>query len=110
MRRINSQVEIEPLVVDVDHSKTSQSLCADVDCYSPLDGTDNFETRFLINDAAVKLGIPWVYGGCLGAESQTMTILPGETPVLSLRHGRAPPDAAPRRPATCPGFLRESSA
>jgi adenylyltransferase/sulfurtransferase len=47
-----------------------------------LDGTDNFETRYLINDAAVKLGIPWVYGGCLGAEGQTMTILPGEGPCL----------------------------
>ena len=42
-----------------------------------LDGTDNFEIRYLINDAAVKLGKPWVYGGVIGSEGQTMTILPG---------------------------------
>jgi len=79
LRRINSAVEVEPLVVDVDHTNI-ESLCAGVDCI--LDGTDNFETRFLINDAAVKLGIPWVYGGCLGAEGQTMTILPHDTACL----------------------------
>ena len=47
-----------------------------------LDGTDNFETRFLINDVAVKLRLPWIYGGCVGAEGQTMTIIPGETACL----------------------------
>ncbi len=47
-----------------------------------LDGTDNFETRFLLNDAAVKFRLPWIYGGCVGAEGQTMTIIPGETPCL----------------------------
>jgi molybdopterin-synthase adenylyltransferase len=79
LRRINSEVEIEPIVADVDHTNI-ESLCADVDCI--VDGTDNFETRFLVNDAALKLGIPWVYGGCLGAEGQTMTILPGQTACL----------------------------
>ena len=57
-----------------------ERFCDGVDVI--LDGTDNFETRFLINDAAVKLGLPWVYGGCVGAEGQTMTILPGETACL----------------------------
>ena len=41
-----------------------------------LDGTDNVETRFLINDLAVKHGIPWVYGACIGTEGRVMTILP----------------------------------
>jgi adenylyltransferase/sulfurtransferase len=56
-----------------------------------LDGTDNFETRFLLNDAALRFNIPWVYGGCLGAEGQTMTILPGETPCLRCLMSDAPP-------------------
>lgn len=79
LRKINSAVEIEPVVADVDFTNI-ESLAAGVDCV--VDGTDNFETRFLINDAALKLGVPWVYGGCLGAEGQTMTIIPGETPCL----------------------------
>jgi adenylyltransferase/sulfurtransferase len=79
LEKINSQVEIEPVVADVD-STNIEELAGGVDAI--VDGTDNFETRFLVNDAAVKLGIPWVYGGCLGAEGQSMTILPGETPCL----------------------------
>ena len=74
-----------------------------------LDGTDNFETRFLINDAAVKLGLPWVYGGCVGAEGQTMTILPGETPCLRCLMPECPRPAA-RPPATRPAFSARSSA
>jgi adenylyltransferase/sulfurtransferase len=56
-----------------------------------LDGTDNFETRFLLNDAALKFGIPWVYGGCLGAEGQTMTIIPGKSGCLRCLIEDAPP-------------------
>ncbi len=79
LRRINSSVEIEPVVADVNHANIER-FCDSVDVI--LDGTDNFETRFLLNDAAVKLRLPWIYGGCLGAEGQTMTIIPGETPCL----------------------------
>jgi adenylyltransferase/sulfurtransferase len=64
-------------------------LCDGVDCI--VDGTDNFETRFLINDAALKLRLPWVYGGCIGAEGQTLTILPGETPCLRCLMPEPPP-------------------
>ena len=70
-------------------TRTSLELCDGVDVI--VDGTDNFETRFLLNDAALKLGIPWVYGGCLGAEGQTMTILPGETPCLRCLMPEPPP-------------------
>ena len=66
-----------------------ESLCEGVDVI--VDGTDNFETRFLINDAAVKLGIAWVYGGTVGAEGQSMTILPGETPCLRCLMPECPP-------------------
>ncbi|MGE3182903.1 MAG: ThiF family adenylyltransferase, partial [Phycisphaerae bacterium] len=47
-----------------------------------LDGTDNFATRYVINDISVKLRIPWVYGACVGATGSTLPILPGETPCL----------------------------
>ena len=79
LRKINSQIDIEAIVADVDHTTIGRWL-EGVDVI--VDGTDNFETRFLLNDAAVRFGIPWVYGGCVGAEGQTMTILPGETPCL----------------------------
>jgi molybdopterin-synthase adenylyltransferase len=88
LRRINSQIEIEAIVADLDHTRII-SLLNGVDMI--VDGTDNFETRFLLNDAAIKLGIPWVYGGCIGAEGQTMTIVPGETPCLRCLMSEAPP-------------------
>ncbi|OHB72112.1 MAG: thiamine biosynthesis protein ThiF [Planctomycetes bacterium RBG_13_63_9] len=88
LRCANSEVEIEPIVADVDYTNIEQ-LCDGVDVI--VDGTDNFETRFLVNDLAVRQGIPWVYGGCLGAEGQTMTILPGETPCLRCLLQECPP-------------------
>ena len=93
LRRINSQVEIEPIVADVDHTNV-EKLCEGVDVI--VDGTDNFEIRFLLNDVSVRHGLPWVYGGCLGAEGQTMSILPGETPCLRcLMHECPPPGSTP---------------
>ena len=88
LRRVNSAVEIEPIVADVEPSNVEE-LCRDVDCI--VDGTDNFETRFLLNDVSVKHGIPWVYGGCLASEGQTMSILPGETPCLRCLMQEPPP-------------------
>jgi adenylyltransferase/sulfurtransferase len=88
LRQINSEIEIEAVVADVDHTNIL-SLADDVDIL--LDGTDNFETRFLLNDVAVKQGKPWVYGGCIGAEGQTMTILPGDTACLTCLVQEAPP-------------------
>jgi adenylyltransferase/sulfurtransferase len=95
LRKINSQIEIEAIVADVDHTTIGRWL-EGVDVI--VDGTDNFETRFLLNDAAVRFGIPWVYGGCVGAEGQTMTILPGDTPCLRCLLQDAPP---PGSTATC---------
>ena len=88
LARINSGIEIDAIVADVDHTNIER-LLGGVDCL--IDGTDNFETRFLLNDAAVKLGVPWIYGGCLGAEGQTLTILPGETPCLRCLMPEPPP-------------------
>ncbi len=88
LRQANSTVEIEPIVRDINLT-TIDKLCEGVDVI--VDGTDNFETRFLINDAAVKYAIPWVYGGCLGAEGQSMSILPGETACLRCLMPECPP-------------------
>jgi adenylyltransferase/sulfurtransferase len=88
LRRINSEITIEPAVADVTHHNI-EVLGSDV--HIIVDGTDNFATRFLVNDFAVKHGIPWVYGGCIGAEGQSMTIQPGETPCLACFMAEAPP-------------------
>jgi molybdopterin-synthase adenylyltransferase len=88
LRAINSTVAVEPVVADVTPANIEE-LCEGIDII--LDGTDNFETRFLLNDVAVKNGIPWIYGGCVGAEGQTMTILPGETPCLRCLMDTCPP-------------------
>jgi adenylyltransferase/sulfurtransferase len=93
LRKINSQITIEPLVTDVSYTNIIE-LTNDIDVI--VDGTDNFETRMLVNDVALSRRIPWVYGGCLGAEGQTMTILPGETACLRcLMHDTPPPGTTP---------------
>lgn len=79
LRRVNSQIEIIDIVTDVNYENVEEIIAgADV----VLDGTDNFETRFLINDACVKLGVPWIYGAAVGSYGLTMTIVPGETPCM----------------------------
>jgi molybdopterin/thiamine biosynthesis adenylyltransferase len=88
LRRINSQIEIEPVVADID---SGNILSLAKDCDIILDGTDNFETRFLLNEAAVKLQFPWIYGGCIGAEGQSLTILPGKPPCFRCLMTEPPP-------------------
>jgi molybdopterin-synthase adenylyltransferase len=88
LRKINSEVTVEAVVADV-NAGNIERLCDGIDAI--VDGTDNFEIRFLINDVAVKHKIPWVYGGCVGAEGQSMTILPGETPCLRCLMQECPP-------------------
>jgi adenylyltransferase/sulfurtransferase len=79
LAKINSKVEIDPKVVDL-HSENVEPLCSDVNLI--VDATDNVETRYLLNDAAVKLGLPWVYGACVGTSGQLMPIIPGRSACL----------------------------
>jgi adenylyltransferase/sulfurtransferase len=88
LQQVNSEVRIEAHVADVDY-RNIEALVQGVDVI--VDGLDNFETRFLLNDASICFGIPWVYGGCIGAEGQTMTILPGETACLRCLMSESPP-------------------
>lgn len=77
--RVNSDIQIESMVTDVNF-KNIEEIIADADVV--LDGTDNFETRFLINDACVKMNKAWIYGAAVGSYGLTMTVLPHETPCL----------------------------
>ena len=79
LARINSTVAVDALVADV-HSGNIESLAEGVVLI--LDGTDNVETRYLLNDVAVKLGMPWVYGACVGTEGRVMPVIPGRTACL----------------------------
>ncbi len=86
--KINSAIAIEPLIRDL-HPGNAEATLQGVDLV--LDGTDNIETRLLLNDACLKLGIPWVYGAALGAQGNAMTIVPGQTPCLRCLIAEVPP-------------------
>jgi adenylyltransferase/sulfurtransferase len=91
LRLLNSLVEIEEHVIDV-NADTVEDLLAGADVV--LDGADNFEVRYLVNEVCVKHDIPWVYGGVLGTYGLTAAILPGETPCLRCLLGPMPPPGA----------------
>jgi molybdopterin/thiamine biosynthesis adenylyltransferase len=71
--RINSAVTVHAQVADLNH-RNAERLCAGADVI--VDGLDNFETRYLVNDLAVRLGRPFVYGGAVATGGMSMTILP----------------------------------
>ncbi len=79
LRRVNAEVEIEAHVTHLT-PENIRSCVRRADLV--MDATDNFETRFLINDACVEAGIPWIYGGVLGMEGTVMPVRPGVGPCL----------------------------
>lgn len=79
IKELNSEIEVEAIVADVNYSNI-ESFVKDVDLI--LDGTDNFQIRYLINDACVKLQKPWIYGAAVSSYGTSMTIFPHETPCL----------------------------
>jgi molybdopterin-synthase adenylyltransferase len=85
---INSEIEAEAVVVDVNHTNVERLIEG---CDVVLDGTDNFATRYLINDACVKHGVNWVYGAAVGSYGVTMTVRPRVTPCLRCVFEEAPP-------------------
>jgi molybdopterin/thiamine biosynthesis adenylyltransferase len=78
--RFNSEIAVESHVADLAPSNIQQ-LLGGVDLI--LDGTDNFETRYLLNDYAVKNSIAWIYAAAIGSYAVTMNILPGQTGCLA---------------------------
>ena len=88
LSRINSKTVLESVVAHVDTSNI-ESLIKDADIV--MDGSDNMEVRFVINEACQKLKIPWVFGGVLGSGGNSMTIIPGSGPCLRCFLPELPP-------------------
>jgi adenylyltransferase/sulfurtransferase len=90
LAEINRDVEVKPEVADVNNSNVERLIEG---CDLVLDGTDNFATRYLINDACVKHATPWIYGAAVSSYGVTMTVLPGATPCLRCIFAEEPPAA-----------------
>jgi len=88
LRRFNPGVVVDPICGDLS-AENARELFDDVDLI--VDGTDNFETRYLVNDYAVMRGIPWLYGACVAARGLSAVVLPGETPCLRCLYPDPPP-------------------
>ena len=95
LRRVNSDIEITGVVSDISAANV-EALIADADVV--MDATDNFETRYVLNDACVKLGKPWVYCGAVSSYGMTLLIRPGVTPCMRCLFPDLPPAGAA---ATC---------
>lgn len=79
LRRVNSDTTVEALVEDI-NADGIETLVQNTDLV--LDATDNFETRYLLNDVCIKYQRPWIYSGVISSYGVTMNILPGDTPCL----------------------------
>ena len=91
LEKINSEITIEEHVMDVTCENIESIIC-DVDVV--LDGTDNLDIRYLINEACHKHGIPWVYGGVAGSSGIVMDIIPKKGPCLECLLGNFPDDGS----------------
>ena len=92
LHKLNRQVEVEPLVVDLTPSNAEELA---VGCDLILDGSDNFETRYLLNDLSVKLGIAWIYGAAIGSYGIVMPIVPKRGPCFACVYPEAPSGIQP---------------
>ncbi len=95
LRAINSEIEIHGLVSDV-NAENIESLISGASLV--MDGTDNFETRYILNDAAIKHNIPWIYTGAVASYGMSQTIIPHKTACLRCLISQIPP---PGTTATC---------
>jgi adenylyltransferase/sulfurtransferase len=86
--RVNSEVRVEATVADL-VPENAAALLGGADVV--LDGTDNFEARFLVNDVCVRDGIPWVYGACVGSYGLALAVRPRVTPCLRCLLEKMPP-------------------
>jgi adenylyltransferase/sulfurtransferase len=92
LARLNAEVELEPVVADLVPANAEELL---EDAHLILDGTDNFETRFLINDAAVSTDRPWIYAAAVGSYGLKFAIVPGRTACLRCVYPEPPQGAQP---------------
>ncbi|HUA61943.1 MAG TPA: ThiF family adenylyltransferase [Verrucomicrobiae bacterium] len=89
---INSSIDARGIVADITAANIAQLLEG---AQLILDGTDNFDARYLINDFAVSRGLPWVYGAAVGSYGISMPVVPGRTPCLRCVYPEPPPGAQP---------------
>jgi molybdopterin-synthase adenylyltransferase len=89
---INSTVRVRPMVADLTASNAA-ALLEGADLI--LDGTDNFETRYLVNDYAVSRGVPWIYGAAVASYGLLMPVIPGRTACLRCVYPEPPSGAQP---------------
>ena len=92
LRRMNSTIQIRGIIADVNPANVEE-LLEGANCI--LDGTDNFETRYLINDFAVSRGIPWIYGAAVSSYGLTMPVIPERTACLRCVYPDPPAGAQP---------------
>jgi adenylyltransferase/sulfurtransferase len=85
---INRMVAVEAQVADVT-AETVEAFISGMDVV--LDGTDNFAARYLLNDACLRCGLPWIYSGVLGTSGLTLTVRPGVTACLRCLYPHPPP-------------------
>jgi molybdopterin-synthase adenylyltransferase len=95
LRRLNSGITVRGIVADVS-AENAAALAAEADLV--LDGTDNLETRFLLNDVCLQKGVPWVYGACVASYGLALLVRPGVSPCLRCVLGDKP---GPGGAATC---------
>ena len=81
---INSEIEVNPVIKDLNYTNVEE-LIGNVDLV--IDGTDNIQTRMLVNDLCVKNDIPWIYTGAIGTSGMSMNILPGKACIRCLYPG-----------------------
>jgi molybdopterin/thiamine biosynthesis adenylyltransferase len=98
LRAINSDARVEGIVADLTAENAAELLGG---FQLILDGTDNFQTRLLLNDAAISLPVPWIYAAAVGSYGVTMTIRPGETACLACLLEGDEKSAAIGTEATC---------
>jgi adenylyltransferase/sulfurtransferase len=89
---INSGIQVQPLVADLTAANIHEALQG---ASLILDGTDNFETRYLINDYAIRQGLPWIYGAAVGSYGLSMPILPGRSACLKCVYPEPPSGVQP---------------
>jgi molybdopterin-synthase adenylyltransferase len=92
LARINSSVRVHGIAADLTPANIDELLGQ---AQVILDGTDNFETRYLVNDFALSRGIPWVYGAAVGSYGLTMPVIPGRTACLRCVYPDPPSGAQP---------------
>jgi molybdopterin-synthase adenylyltransferase len=89
---LNSEIEVAPCVADLTPSNAEELLSG---CGLILDGTDNFETRYLLNDISVKGSVPWIYGAAVASYGIVMPVVPARGPCLACIYPDPPSGAQP---------------